>query len=215
MMAQVLRKIANPTRWLIGPDRQLRTYWTQWRNLGLRQRSFNGLRDEQEQDNLECTDGTCCERTTWTGDRRDKSELSREDVHDTLQGMQDLHEIGLHSWATAERVARHAPRATPARQCVWKLASVGDLAKIKTKKRQAEHRSAFSLALRFVFDKRSTERNRQEDYAIKLAGTQLGKTNVVYGDIMKNRQRVRHECSKLISNYIEDQKVIDKAVRMN
>ncbi len=36
------------------------------------------------------------ERTTWTEarDRRDYSELSREDRHDILQGMQDLHEDG-------------------------------------------------------------------------------------------------------------------------
>ncbi len=62
-----------------------------------------------------------------------KGELSREDAHDILQGMQDLHEDGLH---TAERKATHTLRA----HCKCLRSLVGDLAKIKGKERGAEHR---------------------------------------------------------------------------
>ncbi len=77
------------------------------------------------------------------------------------------------------------------------LASVGDLAKIKTKeKAKAEHRRCIST---IVFDK-WLSRTEPSEPAVKLAG-QLGKRTIWYnGDAKeKPRQQVRPECSKLIS----------------
>ncbi len=78
-----------------------------------------------------------------------KSELSREGVHDILQGMQDL--PGMCAVVDSQR-ARSATlhlRATPAGNASGGLASVGDLAKSKTK-RKGRPSTAVHLALLLI-----------------------------------------------------------------
>ncbi len=57
-----------------------------------------------------------------------KGELSREDVHDILQGMQDTTRMARSCRLTAERVARPHTAGNARKIIVWRgLASVGDL----------------------------------------------------------------------------------------
>ncbi len=75
-------------------------------------------------------------RLDEVGDRRTKGELSREDMHDILQGMQDLRGWPAVVDSQRARGATHT-RAAPAEQYAsGGLASVGDLAKSRRRKRQ-------------------------------------------------------------------------------
>ncbi len=56
-------------------------------------------------------------------------------MHDILQGMQDLH----HEDGPQQTAARDAPCGNARKAMRLRFMSVGDLAKSKTKKRQAEH----------------------------------------------------------------------------
>ncbi len=68
-------------------------------------------------------------------------------VHDILQGMQDLHEDGPQFVDSQRSAWRDALRQRPARHASGGLASVGDLAKSKTKEKgKAGTASAFNLA---------------------------------------------------------------------
>ncbi len=133
------------------------------------------------------------------GDRRTKGELCREDVHDILQGIQDLALVEL----TAERVARHTP-AGNAHKVSGGLASVGDLAKSKTKEKgKAEHREVHLTLLFGVFDKVGANRRNG---TVKRPAVQAGPKNpniIINGDI-KTRQRVRPEMFLNISQYISE-----------
>ncbi len=92
-----------------------------------------------------------------------KGELSREDVHDILQGMQDLR--GWPAVVDSQRARSADAHPTEQRQgnASGGLASVGDRQNQDKRKGKAEHRlSAFAALI--VFDKvgKPTERNRPE-----------------------------------------------------
>ncbi len=101
-----------------------------------------------------------------------KGELSRENVHDILQGMQDLRgwpAVGAHSG----RVARRTPTGNARKAMRGGLASVGDLAKSKTKEK-ARPSTASAFAAAFVVFDRSAGSSRQANQkaTVKLAGQQ-------------------------------------------
>ncbi len=109
---------------------------------------------------------------------------------------------------TAERMARHLRGERPQGNRLEGLASVGDLAKSKTKERQGRAPRVHCLLI--VFDKVGKPTGTEPSEGRGQAGGTTGKTRTIWynGDIKKNpRQRVRPECSKHIS-IISDRRLL-------
>ncbi len=107
---------------------------------------------------------------------------------------------------TAERVA--TLRATPAkRYLVWRFsASVGDLAKSKTKEKGKDRAPQYIYAARLSLIGKPAETGRQGPHW----RDNENRTIWYNGDIKKTRQQVRPECSELIYQIISDRRLFDK-----
>ncbi len=114
------------------------------------------------------------------GGRRSQGELSREDVHDILQGAARPTRMARSCRLTAERVALTHLRQRPQGQCVWRFSvRDGDLAKSKTKRKgKAEHHPKCILCFLIVFDKVGKPTNGTiRRPAVQAGGTAWQKPN--------------------------------------
>ncbi len=131
-----------------------------------------------------------------------KAKLSREDVHDILQGMQDLHDGLANSRFIAEHLCTEAPAGNALRAIVLEVyRPSATWQKSKTKEKQGEHRSILLI----VFDKITNRQTEQIRSPQSKAVGQLGRNRTIWynGDIKKKpAPTVRPECSKHISGII-------------